>query len=298
MLRRLSLGALLCLATMTLAQAHVPDTTTFPLLPDPVIRVEPLTPIVPLAAKGLSPLVAQRALAALSCASAPGQTIDKLIVVDMNMSSRRKRLWAFDLKGGPKLILNARVAHGSGSDPDGDGIANRFSNIEGSNMTSLGLYRIAEAYEGKNGLSRRLDGLLDRFNSRARERAVVMHPSNYVRPGHVGRSQGCPAVSQDTMDALEKAGLSNAVLWIDGPDRELDTTVVECAQRKRQLAMAMLMTEAVIEDPWLQASTVSTWRLAQLTNELAAVAWWDGTQTFIPSSPKPIAARQGAAAAA
>ncbi len=199
MFRRLALAAALCLLTMTLAQAHVPETTTFPLLPDPVINVEPLTTPPLLTADGLSPRVAERALDALSCASSPGQSIDKLIVVDMNMSSRRKRLWAFDLKGEPKLILNARVAHGSGSDPDGDGIANRFSNVPNSNMTSLGLYRIAEAYEGKNGLSRRASGPLQLQGPRARRGHAPIQlcspRSCRPQPGVPGRGpghDGCP----------------------------------------------------------------------------------------------------------
>ncbi|HHA2972929.1 TPA: murein L,D-transpeptidase catalytic domain family protein [Stenotrophomonas maltophilia] len=205
-----------------------------------------LTSIAPEIDRG----VAKRALDAMSCATEEGQQIDKLLVVDMNMPARTKRLWAFDVSDldNPVLITRDYVAHGSGSDISAKGRAAKFSNIPDSNMTSLGLYRIAEKYQGKNGWSRRLDGLFARFNSKARDRAVVLHPSNYVRDDYVGRSQGCPAVNQRTMDKLEKAGLSNAYLYIDGQDEELQSLVSACAEKRR----ARLLAEATrrLEDSY------------------------------------------------
>ena len=198
--------------------------------------------------------VAERALDAVHCTQDAGKKIDKLIVIDMSLGSKSRRLWAFDLKdpSNPKMILNDRVAHGAGSDRDGDGIADEFSNTPNSHMTSLGLYKISERYQGKNGWSRRLDGLLARWNSNARDRAVVMHPSTYVNEGRVGRSQGCPAVNQKTMDALEAAGLSNAVLWIDGNSKELAMEVADCAAKKR---VRLDIQREAIEVPFLMASS-------------------------------------------
>ncbi len=242
---------------------------TYPLSPDPFVTVEPLagssTPLLSVASN-LSAEVAQRALAAMTCAQEGGATIDKLIVVDMSRPAREKRLWAFDLKdpGQARLILNDRVAHGSGSDPFGRGRAERFGNTLGSNMTSLGLYRIAERYQGKNGWSRKLDGLFAMFNGKARERAVVLHPSTYVGPGHVGRSQGCPAVAQATMDALENAGLQNAVLWIDGPDKQLEQAVADCAAKRQQKLMAqraLQTASAFTFHDWDRVEDLMTWTL-------------------------------------
>lgn len=188
----------------------------------------------------LNPDVARRAVQAIYCAQDQGMDVDKVIVVDMNIQAAKKRLWAFDIKNPsqPRLVINERVAHGSGSDPNSVGKAEKFSNTENSHMTSLGLYKIAERYQGKNGWSRRLDGLFARFNGRARERAVVMHPSTYVTDNWVGRSQGCPAVSQKTMDLLEKAGLKNAVLWIDGPDKTLAKEVADCSKKRQAVQHA------------------------------------------------------------
>lgn len=239
---------------------------TYPLTTDPFITIEPLantqSPLTA-AADNLSPVVAQRALDAMLCAQDTGATIDKLIVVDMSRPAREKRLWAFDMKDPrqARLILNDRVAHGSGSDPLGRGRAERFGNTLGSNMTSLGLYRIAERYQGKNGWSRKLDGLFAFFNGRARERSVVLHPSTYVGPGHVGRSQGCPAVAQDTMDALESAGLQNAILWIDGPDKNLQITVAECAAKRQQKLLVqrtLQQANAFVQD-WSRLENLVIW---------------------------------------
>lgn len=205
------------------------------------------------AAPNLTYGVAQRALDAVQCSIDNEQKIDKLIVVDMSQGAKSRRLWAFDLKDAarPKMILNDRVAHGAGSDRAGTGTASKFSNTPNSHMTSLGLYKIAERYRGKNGFSRRLDGLFSHWNSNARNRAVVMHPSHYVNEDRVGRSQGCPAVNQKTMDALEAAGLNNAVLWIDGPEPELAKEVADCAEKKRQRFEIERMK---IEMPFMTAS--------------------------------------------
>lgn len=171
--------------------------------------------------------VAKRASQALSCSLGHGKKPDMLLVVDMSKPSTKERLYAFDLKGN-RLVTRALVAHGRGSDPKGRGVPQVFGNAQNSGMTSLGLYRIAEAYTGKHGPSRRLDGLTQGWNDKARNRAVVLHPSNYVNKGAVGRSLGCPAVEPETLALLEKAGLNNAVLWIDGDDKKLGEALARC----------------------------------------------------------------------
>lgn len=268
------------------ASATSMEAQTSPL-PEPApVFVEPLGEPLKLAAPGLDSEVALRAQNAITCAQEGGLTVDKVIVVDMSLPAKQKRLWAFRIGGmEPELILTSRVAHGSGSDPDGDGHAQRFSNIPNSNMTSLGLYRIAERYKGKNGWSRKLDGLFARFNSNARKRAVVLHPSSYVGPVHVGRSHGCPAVNPSTMEALERAGLSNAILWIDAPDQRLAQAVQACAARheaKRvaQAAKLLLGSFASLKTmdpllPWTEALAPEQdsriCRLAARWHELAPV---------------------------
>ncbi|NJL26183.1 MAG: murein L,D-transpeptidase catalytic domain family protein [Calothrix sp. SM1_5_4] len=119
-----------------------------------------------------------------------------LSIIDFAKASSRRRFFVIDMKTG--AVLKFHVAHGSGSDRDHDGLAERFSNVSGSNASSLGYYKTAETYQGKHGLSLRLDGLSS-TNSNARSRAIVIHGANYVSDANVkqGRSWGCPALSMD-----------------------------------------------------------------------------------------------------
>jgi hypothetical protein len=171
--------------------------------------------------------VAKRAAKAVACSSKNGVRPKILIVVDMAKPATKKRLYAFDLVNS-RLVTTALVSHGRGSDPAYTGIPKQFGNEVNSGMTSLGLYQVAEAYQGKHGLARRLDGLTRGFNDKARQRAVVMHSSKYVNPGAVGRSLGCPAVQPETLAMLERAGLTGALLWIDYPDKDLAKAVETC----------------------------------------------------------------------
>lgn len=161
------------------------------------------------------PGVLALALEARSCAVRNGD-VDadaRLAVIDYSQPSTEKRLWVFDMTR-DRLLHREYVAHGSGS---GDNIARHFSNIDGSFQTSLGLYRTAETYVGKNGYSLRMDGLDPGFNDNARSRAIVMHGAWYANPdlirtqGRLGRSQGCPALREQiakvVIDELKQRNL-------------------------------------------------------------------------------------------
>lgn len=95
------------------------------------------------------------------------------------------------------------VAHGKGSDPDYDGVADRFSNIEGSKMTSLGAFVTGRTYYGAHGLSLKLKGLSPQ-NSRAEERLIVIHGADYVNASRsvLGRSWGCPALERSVAERV------------------------------------------------------------------------------------------------
>jgi hypothetical protein len=146
------------------------------------------------------------ALDAMSSARARGISgrDDLLTVIDYSLPSTQPRLWVLDLAHG-KVLYHELVAHGSGS---GDNYATRFSNENNSHQTSLGLFVTGGTYEGGNGYSLRLRGLDKGFNDRAEERHIVMHGAWYVSSEHaraqgrLGRSWGCPAVSQQVAQPL------------------------------------------------------------------------------------------------
>lgn len=157
------------------------------------------------------------ALAVVACA--PQQT-PFVMLADMREPSADARLYVLDLtdRQRPRLILRTQVAHGYGSDPKRDGHATRFSSIEGSGMTSLGLYRVAAPYVGKHGHSYHLAGL-QASNANAEARNIELHPADYVSPGHVGHSAGCAAVAPSVIPELDQrfGTLTGALLYVDGP---------------------------------------------------------------------------------
>lgn len=152
------------------------------------------------AAPEADPGVLALALEARNCAVRRGDVdaAARMAVIDYSRPSTEKRLWVFDVDRGT-LLHREHVAHGQGS---GEKFARKFSNVEGSYQTSLGLYRTAETYMGGNGYSLRMDGLDPGFNDNARQRAIVMHGAWYANPdlirtqGRLGRSQGCPALRE------------------------------------------------------------------------------------------------------
>lgn len=117
-----------------------------------------------------------------------------LTVVNFSKFSGHGRMYIINMSSGQ--VAKIHVAHGIGSDRENSGVAHRFSNSSGSNMSSVGYYRTAETYNGIHGLSLRLDGLSD-TNSNVRSRDIVIHGAHYVYDSETkaGRSAGCLAVS-------------------------------------------------------------------------------------------------------
>ena len=121
-------------------------------------------------------------------------------IADFAVHSSLPRFHFANLEAG--TVTSYRVAHGTGSDPEHDGMLKLFSNQFGSNATSRGAYISWEWYKGRYGTSIRLGGL-DPDNSNALDRAIVMHAADYARPHHVekwgrlGRSNGCLAMAPD-----------------------------------------------------------------------------------------------------
>lgn len=137
-----------------------------------------------------------------------------IIVIDFKQHNSKKRFYLVNMNTGD--VERYLTAHGKNSDPDYDGYATKFSNSEGSLMSSLGFYVTAETYYGDNGYSLRLDGLSS-TNSNARSRAIVIHGASYVRDASlIGRSYGCPALEEqyaaDVIDTV-KGGV---LIYADG----------------------------------------------------------------------------------
>lgn len=131
-------------------------------------------------------------------------------VIDFSQHSSKERFYIIDMSSGH--VETYQTAHGKNSDQNNDGYAERFSNEDGSEMSSQGIYVTAETYYGSNGYSLRLDGKSS-TNSNARKRAIVIHPADYVQPGRTGRSFGCPALDTRYAEELINRLKGGAVIY-------------------------------------------------------------------------------------
>jgi L,D-transpeptidase catalytic domain len=174
------------------------------------------------AAPSANPRVLSLAARAADCARRQGllDGFHHLAVIDYSLPSTEPRLWVFDVERG-RLLFKELVAHGRNT---GEKAAERFSNVEGSKMSSLGLFQATDTYYGSNGYSLRLRGLDAGFNDNALSRAIVMHGAPYVseaiaaRLGRLGRSWGCPAVRQEVARVVIDALKGGALLFAYYPD--------------------------------------------------------------------------------
>ncbi|MFV8341669.1 murein L,D-transpeptidase catalytic domain family protein [Flavobacterium sp. XS2P39] len=146
---------------------------------------------------------------------------DILTLVDFSLSSNTKRLWVIDLISGD-VLFHSLVAHGRNT---GEEFASNFSNSAESYKSSLGFYATGEIYNGKHGMSLKLDGLERGVNDNARARGVVMHAAEYVSNSFIknnhrlGRSQGCPAVPVELSKEIISTIKNKSCFFIYHPSR-------------------------------------------------------------------------------
>ncbi|AUN97772.1 hypothetical protein C0V70_06530 [Bacteriovorax stolpii] len=138
-----------------------------------------------------------------------------MVVIDFKQHSGKKRFYLIDMESGE--VEPYLTAHGKNSDPDYDGYATKFSNTNGSLMSSLGFYLTAETYYGEHGYSLRLDGLSS-TNSNARKRAIVIHGASYVNSflPKMGRSYGCPALDENFSTQVIDMIKGGTLIFADG----------------------------------------------------------------------------------
>jgi len=123
-------------------------------------------------------------------------------LVDMKISSGSNRFFVYDIQK-DSVLQSGLVAHGYGNST-GNKIT--FSNVPGSNSSSIGKYKIGGSYNGRFGLAYKLHGL-DKTNSNAFDRFVVLHahecvPETETAPETICMSQGCPTVAPSFLKKL------------------------------------------------------------------------------------------------
>ncbi len=144
------------------------------------------------------------------------------ILIDMKIHSGKHRMFVWNFQD--KTISHEGLCcHGKGGGSTG-GLP-VFSNVNGSNCTSLGKYKIGDRSYSKWGIHihYKLHGLED-TNNNAFKRYVVLHSFDYVpnyetHPFHLpmGMSEGCPVISNELMtilDAKLQKKEKPVLLWI------------------------------------------------------------------------------------
>ncbi len=144
-----------------------------------------------------------------------------LSIIDFSLPSKEKRLFVIDLEKGT-LLFNTYVSHGRNS---GKEQASQFSNEPESFKSSLGFYTTSNTCTGKHGYSLKLKGEEQGINDNALARGIVMHSAPYVNEdiikmqGYIGRSQGCPALSEQVYKPLIEKIKNGTCLFIYSPDK-------------------------------------------------------------------------------
>ena len=189
------------------APASLPVVPLSPVAPQPVALARAVGPAIDPHGIVRKDLMA-RAHAALDTHGHKISKRDRMYLVDFQKFSGEDRLYEVDLEGG--WVTAYRTSHGRGSDPAHSGFAQRFSNEMDSHMSSIGAYATAGANWGsQQGPNVLLDGL-EYSNSRARERAIIIHGADYADPaflareGKLGRSYGCFSVSHADLAPLRE----------------------------------------------------------------------------------------------
>ncbi|RYD96450.1 MAG: murein L,D-transpeptidase catalytic domain family protein [Sphingobacteriales bacterium] len=144
-----------------------------------------------------------------------------LTIIDFSQPSSKKRMYILDMATGA-VLFNTYVAHGRNSGLD---YAEKFSNRPESLQSSLGFYVTKGTYSGKHGLSLRLSGLENGWNSNAESRAVVVHGAEYIGSSrsdaaYMGRSWGCPAVPQAQAPKVINMIKNGTALFIYHPTQQ------------------------------------------------------------------------------
>lgn len=152
--------------------------------------------------------VAERAKELLEYCRREGYNTRVALFVDLSRHSGRRRFVAWDMAR-MVPIFTSPVSHGSGSERSHVRSAYaRFSNEDGSHLSSLGRAVVAERYEGRYGVAYRLDGL-EATNSNLCSRCVVLHgwehtTSYPIWPRATVGSFGCPVLSRRMMARVDE----------------------------------------------------------------------------------------------
>ena len=162
-----------------------------------------------------------------------------LTIIDFTRPSTVKRCHVIDLRSGEVESLLVAHARNTGVDR-----AEHFSNENGSNKSSLGIYLTGELYQGKHGLSMRLDG---------------MEPTN-DNASAVARTSGSRSAAERTAFNEMVAG-GPTVFWPMSPSRNAEgrpASTPACSSIRDSVDLPVSSPPT--------SKTVRPWRMARSTS--------------------------------
>jgi hypothetical protein len=112
------------------------------------------------------------------------------IIIDYRKNILCNRLYLLDMVK-KEVILESMVGHAWNS---GILFASKFSNVIGSNKSSLGTYLTSNTQYGKFGYSMTVNGLEPGINNNARKRAIIFHSNKKMLTFW---SDGCFSTPED-----------------------------------------------------------------------------------------------------
>ncbi len=147
-----------------------------------------------------------------------GFSEDYCFLIDMSIPSGKKRFFVYNTKTN-SVLFSGLVAHGCCNESFLKEA--KFSNTPNCGCSSLGKYKVGNAYSGQYGKSYKLYGM-ESTNSNALKRGVVLHgfscvPDEEIYPRDVCNSLGCTMVSPAFFNKVSRIidqSKKSIVLWI------------------------------------------------------------------------------------
>lgn len=162
--------------------------------------------------KELSFKTFERAINGLNKINSKNKNI--ITIIDFSIPSLIERGFVIDLIQN-KVLYKTYIMHGKNS---GDNITTSFSNKINSYQSSPGFYITENSYYGQFGYSLRLNGIEKGINDKAKERAIVIHGSDYGKPFKgatmLSKTLGCPAVPKELAVPIINLIKDGSILYI------------------------------------------------------------------------------------
>jgi len=157
-----------------------------------------------------APIALREGVLALQKHRAEIRNAARWTLIDYDLPFTAVRLWVLDARHDNAVLMSSRVSHAWNS---GLLYATKFSNVPGSELSSLGSYvTAARPYDGGYGHSLRVRGLDRGENDNAFKRAIIFHPDLGMM-----HSAGCFMLPEADVTRIIDAIAGGSFVYVHGP---------------------------------------------------------------------------------